>query len=68
MTTPGDGDLGHHSGAVPEVSEAGPKSLTCTNTPGRLRARTDDLRIKRAAQACVEGLRSAVSCVVVDPG
>jgi hypothetical protein len=42
---------GHHSGAVPEVSEAGPKSLTCTNTPGRRRARTDDLRIENEQTA-----------------
>ena len=53
---------GHHSGAVPEVSEAGPKSLTCTNTPGRRRARTDDLRIENEQAACPS--QCAIKCAI----
>src|SRR5674476_1615384 len=45
-------------------SEAACRPLTCTNTSGPRRARTDDLRIKRAIKTCVERSRSAISCVV----
>jgi len=45
-------------------TKADPKPLTSTNASGPRRARTDDLRIKRAIRARLERARSAISCVV----
>src|SRR5664280_2509854 len=50
-------------------NEAGRKPLTSANVPakttgGPRRARTDDLRIKRAIETCLKRSRSAISCVV----
>jgi hypothetical protein len=39
-------------GAVPEHHEGGSRPLTCANTAGRRRARTDDLRIQNEQAAC----------------
>jgi len=41
-------------GRFRQITRADPKPLTCANTAGRLRARTDDLRIKktRCAKKC----------------
>src|SRR5665647_3395682 len=45
-------------------SEEACRPLTCTNTSGPRRARTDDLRIKRTADTRSECWRSADSCSV----